>query len=138
MTLRRLSAFVGIFGLVLIALADPAAAAACSRKERENCPSASAGDGSFDFGAIHVRPGAAGRAADGAKTVARRANEDSGPLIERKHVPTCTGNGPNSLDVLCQAATQTCAVDGEVRFWVYSREVDRRTRATSARRGPSG
>lgn len=45
--------------------------------------------------------------------------------------PTCTGNGPDGGDDLCQAAVTTCAADGEVRLWVFTREENRLTGATT-------
>lgn len=50
----------------------------------------------------------------------------SGPVVERqtRYAPTCTGNSYNDSGVLCNAAVETCPVEGEVRFWVWSRTFD--------------
>lgn len=46
---------------------------------------------------------------------------------ETRYRPTCNGGGLNGpADVLCDAATSTCPVEGDLRMWVYRRSVDTR------------
>ena len=46
---------------------------------------------------------------------------------ETRYVPTCDGNNVDSgMDVICGAAVNSCPVPSEVRFWVYTRQVDTR------------
>ncbi len=49
--------------------------------------------------------------------------------VEVRYVPTCSGNMVNGDDALCTAALEACAVQGQVRLWVYRREVDTRSAA---------
>lgn len=48
------------------------------------------------------------------------------PVVRRqtRYAPTCTGNSAYDPGVLCNAAVETCPVEGEVRFWVWSRVFD--------------
>lgn len=48
-----------------------------------------------------------------------------GPWTDYYYVPACDANGPpgQSADVLCMAAISTCPKDGDIRFYVYTREM---------------
>jgi hypothetical protein len=37
-------------------------------------------------------------------------------------VPTCAGNSPDDNRLVCSAALEICPGEGEIRFWVFSRE----------------
>jgi hypothetical protein len=56
---------------------------------------------------------------------------DPGPWTDYKYVPTCSVNAPEGgADALCMAAVSTCD-DGEIRFWVYTRQMDADNKPTS-------
>lgn len=54
----------------------------------------------------------------------KSADGPSAPVIinQSKYIPTCSGNTATDSSVLCTAAVETCPTQGEVRFWVYTRE----------------
>lgn len=82
--------------------------------------------GTVGGGGADVGSGPAGAGGGG-------ADGPAGPAYAYAYAPTCSGNGPPPGDTdLCLAATTSCD-DGEVRLWVYRREVDPVTRAP---RGP--
>jgi len=58
---------------------------------------------------------------DGVAAVDPAARVPSTTWTEKHYVPTCTGNNPAD-NGLCNTAVETCP-DGEVRFWVFTREV---------------
>ena len=81
----------------------------------------SARGGGDGFGATIVSPGGRGNRVEGdvAKTSGsgiRNAPPKARPTVvtERALVPTCTGNEPGVTDLLCSAATDLCANEGEV------------------------
>jgi hypothetical protein len=43
------------------------------------------------------------------------------------YVPACTGNTAFDSGVLCTFAVETCPAEGDVRFWVYTRDYNRLT-----------
>ena len=43
---------------------------------------------------------------------------------EKLFVPTCSGNTPGGIDVLCGIALSGCPDPADVRFWVYTRLVN--------------
>lgn len=45
-------------------------------------------------------------------------------ITQTSYVPTCTGNSGVSEGNLCSTAADSCPVEGEVRFWVFTREYD--------------
>jgi hypothetical protein len=54
-----------------------------------------------------------------------------GPWTEYRYVPTCSVNAPEGgADVLCGAAVYTCD-KGEIRFWVYTRQMSADNKPTS-------
>ena len=46
-------------------------------------------------------------------------------------MPTCSGNVVDGEDALCTAALETCEEVGDLRTWVYRREVDTRIPASN-------
>jgi len=56
--------------------------------------------------------------------------------VDRNLVPTCTGNSYFDAGVLCNAAVQTCPVEGEIRFWVFETTIQRSTGKPVAGTGP--
>ncbi len=107
----------------------------CSVLVTANCVSASgAGDGFQASAGARPNGRKAPTGVRGAATSHAGAVSQQPPrsFDEFRHVPTCTGNDLGGPDALCNAATQTCASAGDIRFWVYSREVDRKTGAASA------
>jgi hypothetical protein len=51
-------------------------------------------------------------------------------------VPTCTGNNAFDGGVLCNAAVESCPVDGDVRFWVFETTIVRATGRPAPGTGP--
>lgn len=93
----------------------PAVADGCNVEVRGICGSA----GSEDFQM------AGADSSEGSATAVKPAT-NSGPTIRRqtRYAPTCTGNSAYDPGVLCSAAVETCPVEGEFRFWVWSRTFD--------------
>ncbi len=119
---RMIFLWVGIaFATTTLQASAMAQEQKCDRKsDRETCGRAN-NDG-FDFEA-NQRIGST-RADDGLSSVVSRPES---PLrTETVYAPTCTGNGPGASDVLCNEAITACPVPSEVRFWVYTRQVDTR------------
>ncbi len=56
--------------------------------------------------------------------------------IDRNFVPTCTGNSYFDGGTLCNAAVETCPVEGEVRFWVFETTIVRATGKPAPGSGP--
>ena len=52
-------------------------------------------------------------------------------ITQKNHVPTCSGNTASDNGLLCGAATESCPIAGEVRFWVFTREYNVQTRVAS-------
>jgi len=90
-------------------------------EERGICGSAGTDD--FDIIATDPKPGTPGG------TGSRGSSNGSGsgytgPPTETAYAPTCTGNSAYDQGVLCNAALETCPVEGEVRFWKWQRVFD--------------
>lgn len=45
-------------------------------------------------------------------------------ITQTTYVPTCTGNSAVSEGNSCSTAVDSCPVEGEMRFWVFTREYD--------------
>ncbi len=43
-------------------------------------------------------------------------------ITQTSYVPTCTGNSAYDNGVLCTAALESCPVEGEVQFWIFTRD----------------
>jgi hypothetical protein len=52
-------------------------------------------------------------------------------IQQRTHVPTCTGNTAQDNGILCTAALESCPVEGEIQFWVFVRDYNTVTGATT-------
>ena len=76
--------------------------------------------------------GSAGSSSAGGRPSGRAAGRPIGfdPVSpfrsEVRYVPTCSGNSVGGEDVLCTAAVELCPQAGDVRVWVFRREVDTR------------
>jgi hypothetical protein len=119
-----MSSRLNYFLLALVFLATSAASPAsatdhCLKKDKTLCTDA--GHGGFGVGQIHEDSDGNGVSVGGSVTSPGRPKPTT--LVEKQYVPTCTGNAAEDGGVLCNAAVQTCPVEGEVRFWVYTRVV---------------
>jgi hypothetical protein len=115
--------------LTLVLLGTPSAANehVCSRDSRAACDKGIARDNGFEIEADGANSGVSSNHEPSAK----RVREVEPVLTEKAHVPTCTGNDPGENTSVCTAATETCPEEGQVRFWVYTREVTVATGATT-------
>ena len=96
-----------------------------------------AGDGDFGVGSEQGGGGGGGSGGGGNGGVKPVKGPAPTTYVETRHVPTCTGNTVEDAGVLCGAAVDTCTTEGEIRFWVYRREVTIATgRATDWERAP--
>nr|MDQ3610346.1 hypothetical protein [Actinomycetota bacterium] len=105
---------------VAAVIVSPTASDPCEKKaDREACA-----EGKNDGFQIQV-----GESNDRDATSPERrpvARSESFLRTETIYVPTCLGNGPDSLDNLCDQAVTSCPVPGEVRSWIFRRTVDSR------------
>ncbi len=105
-----------VFTATLLLPAAAAHASCHSETAEEACTDAT--DGGFGVGI-----GEKGES----QTPRRGVKPVNGPApieyVEKRYVPTCTGNTVDNDGVLCNAAVTTCPTEGDVRFWVYTREV---------------
>lgn len=112
----------------LVVLATPGIsygqASDCQRDERGFCSQTVAG--SDDFTVVITRDDPSQPVAINSRP--RRPRPPLSPTyVDRNVVPTCTGNTAFDGGVLCNAAVQTCPVEGEVRFWVFETTIQRST-----------
>lgn len=56
--------------------------------------------------------------------------------VDRNLVPACTGNSAFDGGTLCNAAVETCPVEGEIRFWVFETTIVRATGRPAPGGGP--
>jgi hypothetical protein len=109
-------------------LVSPAAAVeSCRKKDKTVCTNA--GDGGFGLGQTGDGSHTDGSSNEGAHRKSGEAERTT--ITEKAHVPTCTGNDPGENTSVCTAATETCPEEGQVRYWVYTREVTVATGATT-------
>jgi hypothetical protein len=111
--------FVGVLASSATAVDDRAP---CSQAVEDSC--AEGKDGGFGVGLGTGRQDNAGGVRSGPT---RGQTPISTTYMESLHLPTCTGNGPGGADAVCAAALDTCELPTEVRYWVYTRQVNRQT-----------
>lgn len=119
----------GLVSLLVLGFTSPVAAleGPCGLKSDEEC--AAGRGGGFEISDSKSTAGRPHRVS-GAVPVDRQLPRAS--ITETLYVPTCSGNVPGAgEDVTCTAATDTCGEPGEVRLWVFTREVQLATGATS-------
>ena len=122
--LTALAAYTFILGLAV-----PASADHCDIRSEETCVHTTPGG----WGVGGTKPGGGGEAPPS------HGGNNGVPValapeyVQRRYVPACSGNAPEGgNDALCGAATTTCPVEGELRFWVFERTVTRATGAADA------
>jgi hypothetical protein len=115
--MRSLLSLLVVLGLLLVP-ASPAAADHCGNGVTDEVCAEGQGSG-FDVGqgTVATTATAGGRESSGSSAGGSAPTS----YVEKRYVPTCTGNSSEENGVLCGAAVQTCPGEGEVRFWVYTR-----------------
>jgi hypothetical protein len=122
-----------VVSLLLASLAFLAAASTslasghCGREAIEACPESGGSDDGFYIGGTRDKV----LVREGNSPVRGTGGVPRTTITEKAHVPTCTGNDPGENTSVCTAATETCAEEGQVRYWVYTREVTVATGATT-------
>lgn len=111
--------FACLFWATLEAPSWAAGTSDCGKEAREVCNTGQTTNEGFKV--TSERAGGS----DPATTIQPVAGK-TGPVVRRqtRYAPTCTGNSAYDSGVLCNAAVETCPVEGEVRFWVWSRTFD--------------
>jgi hypothetical protein len=111
----------GLLVLAQLVVAAPAAAALppCNKAVTTNCVTSVASSDGFGTGGT-----ASGGESGGGAAKTSNSGGQSGPTVitQKQHVPTCSENTADDSGVLCGAAVQSCPVEGEIRFWVYTRQ----------------
>lgn len=110
-----------VLSTALPAMATSAAGASlppCSKTVTTNCVAAESSGSGFGAG------GATGGNSEPSGTGARPVGAKPAPTVieQKRYVPACTGNTATDGGLLCTYAAETCPDQGEVRFWVYTRE----------------
>ncbi len=126
-------------GFVSLSLGVPNLAHAsghdCDKASRGKCSTTAAAAGSDDFSVVLTQEGVPQTRPVGSRPGPTKPLSPT--YIDRNFVPTCTGNGAFDGGVLCNAAVETCPVEGDVRFWVFETTIVRATGKPIPGTGPN-
>jgi hypothetical protein len=117
--LASVAAAISGTSLLLAMQAAPPEDERCKRKQSAACPVAEGSGEGFE-----ISDGRSQGGAGGVDVLPVGGKNAMGVWTERRHVPTCTINTVQSFPDVCTAALETCPVEGEVQYWIFTREHD--------------
>lgn len=118
--MKRVLSIVAVALVIFTSMLAPQVATA-EDSHRPDESRVHATEGSMQVWLDEYVDGMPGRSASKPVNASGRSPGRSTSPLERRLVPTCSGNGPDAFSDVCEGALTTCPDPAKVQFWVFVR-----------------